>query len=273
MDGLTHWLPFEVFVSRCNLETKYYPFDKQSCSLEFSVWSHTVDEVRIVSSSGGIRFDDSFQESNVWTLLSTNYAINEDTTGSNYITFTFVIKRRPLYYIMNIIIPIVFLGFLNGFVFVIPAESGEKMGYSVTVFLSIVVFLTIIGVLLPVTSTTASVLGVYVILHVAMGTVILVISTVQVRLHYRGPHIPVEGIFLRIAQIRYRYKLRGKTSQRVCEKGSEDNLPESREEFMHRAATWDDVVTSIDFVCFWSFATIYAMLTFVTFSILHMQLV
>ena len=159
-------------------------------------------EVRIVSSSGGFRFDDSFQESNVWTILSTNYAMNEDTTGSNYITFTFVIKRRPLYYILNIIIPIVFLGFLNGFVFVISAQSSEKMGYSVTVFLSIVVFLTIIGVLLPVTSMTASVLGVNVILQVAMGTMILVISTVQVRLNYRGPDVPVEGVFMRIARIR-----------------------------------------------------------------------
>ena len=270
-DGLAHWLPFEVFESRCKLDTKYYPFDQQKCSLVFSVWSHTVDEVKIESSSNGIKFDDSFQGSNVWTILSTNYAINEDETGSNYITFTFIIKRRPLYYIMNIIIPIVFLGFLNGFAFLIPAESGEKMGYSVTVFLSIVVFLTIIGSLLPVTSVKASILGFYVILQVAMGTMILVISTVQMRLNYRGPHIPVEGVFLRIAQIQGRYKLRRKITAKVCDRSIGEELPESKEDY--KAPTWDNVVTSIDYVCFWSFSTIYTLLTIVTFSILKLQLI
>ena len=48
--------------------------------------------------------------------------------GSDYVTFQLIIEREPLYFTFNIVLPILLLGLLNGFVFLLPAESGERVG-------------------------------------------------------------------------------------------------------------------------------------------------
>jgi len=68
------------------------------------------------------------------------------------LVFKFILKRYSGFYLLNLIFPICVLGILNLFVFLLPPESGERVGYSMTVLLSIVVFLTITSNSLPGTS-------------------------------------------------------------------------------------------------------------------------
>lgn len=44
------------------------------------------------------------------------------------VRFRITIQREPLYFTFNIGLPILLLGLLNGFVFLLPAESGERIG-------------------------------------------------------------------------------------------------------------------------------------------------
>ena len=267
--GTTTWLPFEVFESRCTLDTKRFPFDKQNCNITFSLLSLSEREVRIRECRRGLVLDAEFQENSVWRITSTDCIVHDEADDSyNNIVFIFNVERRPLYYIMNIILPIVFLGFLNGLVFVIPADSGEKMGYSVTVFLSLVVFFTIIGNLLPVSSVSVSVLGIYLFLQIALGVIIIVITSVQLRLQYTGPEVPVSGIYRKLANIRlsWSHKLikngKGKVGKIEIEEETEQN------EKPEYTTTWSDVVRSIDFVGFRCFIVFYVIITFVIFLII-----
>ena len=41
----------------------------------------------------------------------------------------FTVKRRPTYLVLSIMLPLMFLSFLNNLVFVIPVETGSKIGY------------------------------------------------------------------------------------------------------------------------------------------------
>ena len=59
------------------------------------------------------------------------------------------------------VMPIVLTSILMGAVFALPIESGEKMGFSLTVLLSYVVFLTWVTDNLPPVSTDISVLREY----------------------------------------------------------------------------------------------------------------
>jgi hypothetical protein len=68
------------------------------------------------------------------------------------LVFKFNLKGNSGYYLLNLILPIWVLGILNLFVFLLPPESGERVAYSITVLLSIVVFLTITSNSLPGTS-------------------------------------------------------------------------------------------------------------------------
>ena len=267
--GTTTWLPFEVFESRCTLDTKQFPFDKQNCNITFSLLSLSEREVRIRECRRGLVLDAEFQENSVWRITSIDCIVHDEADDSyNNIVFIFNIERRPLYYIMNIILPIVFLGFLNGLVFVIPADSGEKMGYSVTVFLSLVVFFTMIGNLLPVSSVSVSVLGICLFLQIALGVIIIVITSVQLRLQYTGPEVPVSGIYRKLAKIRlsWPHKLvkngKGKVGNIEIEEEIEQN------EKPEYTTAWSDVVRSIDFVGFRCFIVFYVLITVVIFLIM-----
>ncbi|KAI8761343.1 neuronal acetylcholine receptor subunit beta-4, partial [Biomphalaria glabrata] len=72
--------------------------------------------------------------------------------------YYFSIKRRPLYYGLNYLLPVLITSLLTIFVFVLPAESGEKIGYCLTVLLGYMVILTLIAADLPTTAEYTSIL-------------------------------------------------------------------------------------------------------------------
>ncbi|XP_053382227.1 acetylcholine receptor subunit alpha-like [Mercenaria mercenaria] len=95
------------------------------------------------------------------------------------------VERYPSNYVMlNVILPISFLSLLNNCVFLLPASCGEKASFSVTVFLSLSVFLTIVSEQLPKASDKVSLFNLYVFIQVVLSTMITV-TLVQIRLYHR----------------------------------------------------------------------------------------
>ena len=45
-DGNVTWLTQGMYVSKCEIDVKYYPLDAQNCSLKFASWSQEVTMVR-----------------------------------------------------------------------------------------------------------------------------------------------------------------------------------------------------------------------------------
>lgn len=155
-------MPFSVFESRCSMNIFNFPFDIQSCDIKFVTWSHFAEQIEITKSSKGINFYE-YEENAVWDILDTTSEIKKEGRESE-VKFTFKLRRKSQYYVMNIILPVIFLGYLNILVFVIPADAGEKMSFSVTVFLSFAVFLTIISTLLPTSSENIPVHAMYLVI-------------------------------------------------------------------------------------------------------------
>ncbi|GFR64249.1 acetylcholine receptor subunit alpha [Elysia marginata] len=60
-----------------------------------------------------------------------------------------VIKRRPRFFMLNLLMPTLALSFLNILVFILPADSGEKVGYSITVLLSVMLMMGVTTDTLP----------------------------------------------------------------------------------------------------------------------------
>ena len=87
------------------------------------------------------------------------------------VVFTIILERNSGYYMTNVIVPVILLGTFNVFTFVLPADSGEKIGYTMTVFLSFAVFLTVVSSELP--QTSGSILEYYLLFQLVMGTFIL----------------------------------------------------------------------------------------------------
>ena len=59
-------------------------------------------------------------------------------------SFTLTLERRPLYYLLNIIIPSLVLAALSALSFAVPVDSGEKLSFSMSILVAFSVFMLIL---------------------------------------------------------------------------------------------------------------------------------
>lgn len=184
-NGRIIWTPYEVFETRCVIDVTNFPFDTQICKLVFGVWATQQQDIFFDITTDEVLLD-YFEKNGIWELIRTRI---ERTTAT--ITVSLHMERRPQYFWLTILCPIFFLSVLSVFTFVIPVDSGEKMSYSMTVYLAFAVYFTIVSSSLPQNSQTTSHLSVYLIMVLIQGTLIVMVTAIQVRLHQRSSHVPV----------------------------------------------------------------------------------
>ena len=100
------------------------------------------------------------------------------------IRYSLHLKRRYLYFVINMLVPILILSILNSVTFFIPLESRERIQYSLTLFLAFTVFLTIFEKMMPQNSTAVPYISVYVgfqLLLCVISTVVSVVATSEVK--------------------------------------------------------------------------------------------
>jgi hypothetical protein len=264
-NGLVNWYPYMVFETKCDLDISLYPFDTQTCNIVFKTWSYSRWEVNLTVASPKVGFYE-FVPNSAWEVTSTD-ATYDGTKSATDVVFIINLRRKSMYYVLNIFAPIILLGILSPAVFVIPADSGEKMGYAVTIFLTFVVFLTIVSAQLPVNSDNVCNIAVYLIIKLLYAVIIIYITSFQLRLRHRKPDIKIGNYFL--ASVRTARRLRGcldkdagsvacvkTTSVNVIEvKTSDDTVNEinpTSDTSPSSDIEWADVSDAIDFYAFWT---------------------
>ncbi|XP_067351916.1 neuronal acetylcholine receptor subunit alpha-7a isoform X2 [Channa argus] len=127
--GSCSYLPPGIFKSTCYIDVRWFPFDVQRCDLKFGSWTY-----------GGWSLDLKMLEADItgyiangeWDLVEVPGRKSErfyDCCEEPYpdVTFTVVMRRRTLYYGLNLLIPCVLISTLALLVFLLPADSGEKI--------------------------------------------------------------------------------------------------------------------------------------------------
>ena len=71
------------------------------------------------------------------------------------------IHRRPLYHLLNLMFPVALISVVCSLVFLIPPDSHEKINLSLTILLSLVVFMLLIYDKLPETADSVPLLCMY----------------------------------------------------------------------------------------------------------------
>ena len=150
-DGFVIWEFGGIFITRCDIHMELYPYDAQSCELILGLWMYTDTFVNI-SVLNPLLNHKSFENS-LWQLEANTFT-NQDRVFESYANarFAYTFKRKPLYYIVNLILPIIFLLIIAMGVFWLPAESGEKASLGITVLLASSVFQLILTSHIPVNS-------------------------------------------------------------------------------------------------------------------------
>jgi nicotinic acetylcholine receptor beta-2 len=159
-DGSIFWLPPAIYKSACKIEVKHFPFDQQNCTLRFRSWTYDRTELDLVLRTDVACMDD-FTPSGEWDIIALPGRRNENPADPTYvdITYDFVIRRKPLFYTINLIIPCVLITSLAILVFYLPSDCGEKIALCISVLLALTVFLLLISKIVPPTSLAVPLVG------------------------------------------------------------------------------------------------------------------
>ena len=275
-DGLVVWYPYEIFTTKCSVDMSYFPFDKQTCDVKFTVWSYKDSDVTI-DPTATFTIPET-NDNSIWAIDS--YSYNTETEDGVVMVFRLNLRRKPTFYVLNIILPIVILSFITTIVFVLPADSGEKIGFSVTVFLSFAIFLTIVSAELPKNSENTSIVSLYIIGEVFLSVFALIISAVQLRLHHRASSDIGRGFtgiikFSRCIRCKVCFRQRKitvvKDANDIHEMKTEISDEVKETDNSDSSHTWADVAHAVDVICFSFFTAVNLLLTAVVFGILVLQ--
>lgn len=101
------------------------------------------------------------------------------------IVFNLTLRRKTLFYTVNLIIPCVGISFLSVLVFYLPSDSGEKISLCISILLSLTVFFLLLAEIIPPTSLTVPLLGKYLLFTMMLVTLSVVVTIAVLNVNFR----------------------------------------------------------------------------------------
>uniref|UniRef100_UPI00398ED9E9 neuronal acetylcholine receptor subunit beta-4-like n=1 Tax=Pristiophorus japonicus TaxID=55135 RepID=UPI00398ED9E9 len=187
-NGSIYWLPPAIYKSACKIEVKHFPFDQQNCTMKFRSWTYDHTEIDLVPKTNSASMDD-FTPSGEWDIVALPGRRNTNPLDPTYVdlTYDFIIKRKPLFYTINLIIPCILITSLAILVFYLPSDCGEKITLCISVLLALTVFLLLISKIVPPTSLDVPLIGKYLMFTMVLVTFSIVTSVCVLNVHHRSP--------------------------------------------------------------------------------------
>ncbi|XP_045612639.1 neuronal acetylcholine receptor subunit alpha-7-like [Procambarus clarkii] len=187
--GEVTWLSHGIYRSSCDMNVEYFPFDIQSCKMMWASW--TYDGYQLDLNKQMDEGDMSNYKSNGEFDLVEFTAAKNTTFYSCCpepypdITYTIKLRRRPMFYVFNLILPCVLINGIALLVFYVPSESGEKVTLGISALLSMTVFLMTIRESLPPTEKTP-LISMYYGVTICLVSFASGMSVVTLNIHHRG---------------------------------------------------------------------------------------
>ena len=103
------------------------------------------------------------------------------------IYFNITMRRKTLFYTVNLIIPCVGISFLSVLVFYLPSDSNEKVSLCISVLLSLTVFFLLLAEIIPPTSLAVPLLGKYLLFTMILVTFSVMVTIGVLNVNFRSP--------------------------------------------------------------------------------------
>ncbi|XP_075853227.1 neuronal acetylcholine receptor subunit alpha-6 [Microcebus murinus] len=190
-NGMITWTPPAIFKSSCPMDITFFPFDHQNCSLKFGSWTYDKAEIDLLIIGSKVDMKD-FWENSEWEIVDASgykHDIKYNCCEEIYtdITYSFYLRRLPMFYTVNLILPCLFISFLTVLVFYLPSDCREKVTLCISVLLSLTVFLLVITETIPSTSLVVPLVGEYLLFTMIFVTLSIVVTVFVLNIHYRTP--------------------------------------------------------------------------------------
>ena len=210
-----YWEPPAIYKSSCAINVEFFPYDEQLCSLKFGSWSYDgyqVDLQHIALDnpdkqqsldviSDGMNIKDYYR-SVEWDLMGVpakKFLKRYTCCEAPYpdIRFNITLRRKTLFFTVNLTIPCVAISFLSVLVFFLPSDSGEKITLCISILLSLTVFFLLLAEINPPTSLVVPLIGKYLLFTMVLLTLSIIITVVVLNIHFRSPSTHIMSPWIR----------------------------------------------------------------------------
>ncbi|XP_005112357.1 neuronal acetylcholine receptor subunit beta-3-like, partial [Aplysia californica] len=188
-EGIIKWWIYAPMLTVCKLDMTYFPYDKHYCNFVLVVIGYRGFELELNCTDS--RPNNVFFVTNgEWEVDAGDYTYNSFTlpTGQavSMVTSIITFGRLPGYFVINLLFPTCALSLLNILVFILPADSGEKVGYSITVLLSVMLQMGLTADYLPKTSDVVPLITQYLTILTILSILSVVATVLILFLHHKS---------------------------------------------------------------------------------------
>ena len=186
--GHVSYVTYMDSVSQCRIDVSTYPYDSQLCSLYFGNVNPNTEFIWFNRQFSDFRLD-YLQPNEVWDLKNHTIEFADfydplSQATQKQVHFHVLMERKSFYVVISTILPVIILSILNLFCFVVPIDSGEKMGFAMAIFLTFAVFLTIINDSMPKSSEIVPYFTIYLISQVVISGLVIVLEAFVLLIHF-----------------------------------------------------------------------------------------
>ena len=181
--------------------------------MKFGSWTFNGDQVGLLYYEDKETVDLSdYVNSGTWDIINCPGKLENSTDRvdghiKKKMTFTLQIRRKTLFYTVNLIIPCVLISFLSVSVFYLPADAGEKMTMCISILLALVVFLLLVSKILPPTSISIPLIAKYLLFTFIMNIFTIFITVIIINWNFRTPRTHRMSKWVRVVFLNYLPKL------------------------------------------------------------------
>ncbi|OWF50065.1 Acetylcholine receptor subunit alpha [Mizuhopecten yessoensis] len=180
-NGKVSVCPGRKITSSCSVDMTNFPSDSQKCSVLIAVWGYYTSEI-ILSSEAASFYMVFFRPNGEWNLDETS--AEEYLMPGNEVSifaYNMVLSRKSTYFLLSMILPVYTLCFLNPFVFLLPAASGERISYTITMFLSLAVYMTLVGDNMPKVSEPMAGISYFLLVAMLFSCLLIILTIFTLR--------------------------------------------------------------------------------------------
>ncbi|VBB25222.1 unnamed protein product [Acanthocheilonema viteae] len=199
-----------LYTIRCHIDIRYFPYDHQNCTLILGSW--TSSKALLNYTADKIVNMNSYIPNEEWDILSFNLHRHEyvyECCQDPWVIIegSLIIRRKPLYYIVNLIIPTTVLTLVAIVGFFTPASTSdermEKITIGITALLAVSVLMLMVSDQMPTTSDFVPLIAWFYLSNIIVISAATFCTCTVLRIHGSHRNGKLPPILVRILFFKY----------------------------------------------------------------------
>ncbi|CAC5396112.1 CHRNN [Mytilus coruscus] len=184
-----------VLQTTCKTDVTYYPLDVHTCNINV-VTIDAYQGINLQTTDVDVVNNYTYPNSE-WTISSV-VTTNWNVDNFSEVNFAVILSRKPVFFVTNLVFPVMIITVVNGLSFFVPIESGERLSFGTSLLLMLIVFLTTVLEVLPSTDNELSYFNIFVFLELNYSCLIVLGIIITIFLYHRSTTKKVPNVLKRI---------------------------------------------------------------------------